>query len=1154
MEMPALLSSTSGVRNNQSIRYGIPEVRRQLCSVLLLPLLLLLATGSSHAQADTPAVGPTAVVLQSRKFAAGRGIGHLHLSRQGQVVTAHLAATQAPCPSEGSQLLFVASDGYRPTDLAALSGVAAATVNVEGQPERTARDIAFTVQVGRDGQVRLVADCPRTSNVRLHYSLQLRWPTTEPMLWLADPVKLPSGSLWAHWPAFWLQRLGTTVELRLDSLALPLTQAGWRLFQLPYGFRPAEPVSWRLGEAGGTPFEVRVSPNGNVTYHSLAKEADETGLRQRAEIANDTTITWTTHDLPFIVQSGDYLHQPVGNGGTYHLMRKGNRVWAWLMANAAPVPTWMRPDLDTPIAHLSVHPYTPLPHRDWEPDLNIYSNARLRSGDRVGRMDRNPAVRYEVVGRSSSSYYDTAYFHSPIGTFNRLQTGYNWQIRYGENEVGWVSGQWIQFHGVQDEVPVTDRLFDIPGAFRPGNDPENDVQWKVKAQPVNAQGHPLTGSPVPELKLQLTSWDVGGRYEPDTATAEAGYYRYATVKSWTARSDVCYRSRAIQKAIAKAMSNDPIQVGCSDVTWQDLANLEALALESSALSNVFPYGNAWDSLDQGSVRDDDLMGLTGLRALEVTHDFNDFDGVFSLEPPPLFLSHVPQLESLTFRNIFLHQVPDDFLVHTPALQTLDLALSVNEPLPPGFLAFTPRLQSLSLNLGQELKELPPGFLARVPLLQHLNLALHGEALARLPPDLLRDAPRLETLTLHVWGDGHVPLPPGFLSHAPRLQRAVIATERARNAARRPLLVLDEPASFLTQAPRLQELWLHRVATGSDFLDHLPDTARIHWVPGNSAPMPPALSLASTKPQSRLHVRTTDPIPESSAPVTQSLDLVLSHASSEIPPATITWLSERKLRALILDLEGHLDIHPEDYQRVLEAFGAAQGRQTPSRVSLLLPSDDPQVLPRGLLSGHAYEWLHLKHLDVHTLPPAFFADVTATALLLEPGLHNTYGSDPELSLRRLLQDAQVRHLGLILPPPLWLPAGALGNLDFVCVELDLTPLLHNATFEDLQAFLNVENLSLTWQARAAKADPTARRSWWQPTVRRLQLAQPTWFETSHMPWAREQGCRRSLYLRLHGDVVVFDPHMLALMGQLRHVRLTYNPADCPQCPHIPATDR
>lgn len=1099
--------------------------RRQLVRHIWLALVLYSVFVPSPVLA-TSTVGPVAVVQGPLEFPAGHlEEGQFHLWRQGNTVVATIMATRSQWDNLSSFPLFKVPEGFRPAMPVYWYIDQIQAVDAQGYRMTSPTSSHFILQVAPQGTVQRISDNTTPGEGIWRYTAQVRWTTADPMLLLAvffeDDRSWPG---WEKWKGnqFRLERLGSSVQATIRANSSQVDGEG--LFTVPKGLRPQAPVTGQLKGPGLTrerkeykfvPFALQITPDGHGTYVPLTESVSEDFITYHAD------FSWTTRDSARLEHQGTFLHQPNSGAGRFRLWRQGHTVLAQLSALATPVPPWFPPHHSPP--QLSMDPdhfgnqFLDQWKRHYQPEKRYVDGSH--HGPQHPTYLQDPDIRYDILGQSLD----------PLA----------WQIRFADDTVLWIGGHGIQIHGDSLQVPVTNPLFHIPEGFRPGS----TVKWALKSQPVHADGQIQDNLPRLDLAVEITP--QGHSFYDPVPMHEAGYRQFRSTIAWSVGTDLCQRSQAIKDAVTDGIGTN----SCEHVTWTELASISQLEV------------NAWTNVDSDmeigveSFLPFDLMGLTGLRALEVTHNFVDFDGGFSLEPPPLFLAHAPQLESLTFRNIILHRVPDDFLVHTPALQALNLTLSVKEPLPSGFLAFTPRLQSLSLNLGQELKELPPGFLAHVPHLQHLNLALHGEALVQLPPDFLRDASGLETLTLHVWGDGRVPLPSGFLSHAPRLQQAVIRTERAENAARRPLLVLEEPASFLTQAPRLQELWLHRVAVGSDFLDHLPDTARVHWVPRDNAPMPPALSLASTMPQSRLYIRATDPIPESSVPVAESLNLVLSHASSEIPPATFTWLSEQKLRALILDLEGHPDIQSKDYRRLLEAIETAQGRQIPRRVSLLLPRDDPQVMPRDLLSGHAYEWLHLKHLDVRTLTPTFFADVTANALLLEPGLHDAWHlPDPVLPLRHLLQAPQVRHLGLILSPQLWLPAGALGNLDFACLELDLIPPLHNREHEALLTALATGDATLTWQPRTAKADPTSPQSWWQRMEPHLHLTRSTWFEASHIPWAREQGCRRSLYLRMYGDAEVTDPHVLVPMDQLRHVRLTYNAADCSQCPHTPTASR
>ena len=1084
--------------------------QRQLAWLLWLTLALYATLVPSPVLA-TGEAGPVAVAQGPLESSASRlEEGSYFLWRQGNTVVATVVATRSRWDGFVSLPLFKVPEGFRPATPVSWQVAHVQEVDARGYLLKSQAVSPFNLQVSKQGTVLQAGNNTTPREGFLRYATQVRWTTADPMLLVAGFFE--SNRPWPGWEKwkgnqFRLERLGSTVQATIRAHASQVDGEG--LFTVPKGLRPAAPATGELSGTGSVPYALRISPDGHSAYVPLTASVSGNSVTYHAD------FSWNTRDPAYLEHQGTFLHQPDPGAGRFQLRRQGHTVLAQLSALATPVPPWF------PLPHSP--PQLSMDPDDWGnqflDEWKHYYQPELRYVDGPHRGPQHPTylqdpdIRYDILGQSLE----------PSA----------WQIRFADDSVLWIREHGVLIHGDSRHVPVTNPLFYIPEGFRPGR----TVKWPLKSQPVHADGQIQDNLPRLDLAMEITP--MGRAFYDSVPVHEAGYRQFQTTIAWPVGTDLCQRSQAVKDAVMDGVETH----NCENVTWTELASFSQL--EVNALTNV----ESDMEIGVDSFLSFDLMGLTGLQDLEVTHDF---DGGLSLELPPLFLSHVPQLESLVFRNINLRQVPDDFLVHTPALQTLELALSVNEPLPTGFLAFTPRLRSLSLYLGPELKELPPGFLAQVPQLQHLNLTLHSEVLAHWPPDLLRDVPRLETLTLNVWGDGQMLLPPGFLSHAPRLQRAVIATQRAQNAARRPLLVLEEPTSFLAQAPRLQELWLHRVVSGSEFLDHLPDAARIHWVPWDSAPMPPTSSLAATKPRSWLHIRTTDAIPESLAPVTESLNLVMSHTHSQVPQATLTWLSEQKLQDLILDLEGRSDIIPEDYQHLLEAFRAAQGHQSPRRVSLLLPKDDPQVLPRDLLSGYAYAWLYLKNLDVRRLTPTFFADFTSNALLLEPGIHDTWHfPDLVLPLRHLLQAPQIRHLGLILPLQLWLPSGALDNLDFVCVELDLTSQLRSAAFEALLTGMAEKNISLEWQAREQETASTSRWWQWQWTKRHRQLVQPTWFEAGHMPWAREQGCQRSLYLRMHGDIFTFEPHMLELMGQLRHVRLTYNPADCPQCPDTPA---
>ncbi len=714
-----------------------------------MALGFILHAGSTPVQASSPPVGPTAIVSETQAFPDRQGTSHYLLRRQGQVVSVLLSAVMVPCPTEGTQLLFTAPDGYRPATSLEWPVDTVRVVNVQGQPMSPARYVRPRVQVSGDGQVHLVADCSRSSEVFLHYATQLSWTSNEPMLWIAGDLQLPPGGghgEHASWRrVYQLERLGSTVHARLYAWDLPLTQpvqSGQPLFQIPYGFRPAEPVIWPMGEEGGAFFEVQVSPQGRVAHGPHSQDFEGEAWHEYAGIAYNATVSWATQDAALIATSGDYLHQPVGQGGTYHLIRRGHTVWAVLMADATPVPNWVRPATARSQPQLSVHPETPPPHSSAAPDLNIYPTSdRKGMINRVGSLAWDPAVRYDLLGRTP----DRGPPH------HRLGSGHDWQIRFGEGEVGWVDGLWVQLHGVEAEIPVTDRLFPLPGGFTPAQ----DVHWVVEATPVDAQGRGRAEWPGTELGLLATRQGLV-RHDPSLPLPEPGYQRYITAITWTSAADVCFRSWPMQQAIAKALPiADSDSFGCYDVSWRDLASIETLELEAHFLYRNYRYGFAYEP-----IRDHDLSGMSQLRELHIRHgreaSLQNYGN--SVQLPPWLLSHVPQLQVLTFENTRLTQLPPHFLVHTPQLQILNLALDAAViQLPVGFLAFTPQLQSLSLDLGPALPALPIGFLAHAPRLQHLDLGIGSQVLSQLPPAFLTDAAQLETVTLRLTDLPHDPL-------------------------------------------------------------------------------------------------------------------------------------------------------------------------------------------------------------------------------------------------------------------------------------------------------------------------------------------------------------------------------------------------------------
>lgn len=771
------------------------DVHRQLCGVILLVLGFSLGPGSAPVQADTPPAGPTALMWKTQEFPESQGAGHYLLRRQGQDVTALLSAVSVPCPAAGSQPLFTVPDGYRPAVPVASPVVLAKVTHDQGPTADSPPSVALTVQVTPDGQAHLIADCLWQTDVFLQYTIQFSWATQTPMLWMAGhywtPVAEPSG-YYEEWRGIYrLERLGSTVHAQLLAQGLPLTQqahAGEPLFAIPYGFRPAQPVIWLLGEEGGPRYELQISPQGKVTYGPQPRGPDGEALLEDPGVSYNVTVTWTTQDTAQMEASGVYLHRPVGQGGAYHLIRRGNTVSALLKADTAPVPAWVRPAAATPLPQLGVHPDIP-PSSYSDSNLTVY---RIPFVDIIGRLKRDPAVRYDIVGRSCCYRLP----HPPIGTLS----GYDWQIRFGEDEVGWVRGLWVQTYGDLSEVPVTDPLFFLPSAFRPAQ----DIHWVVNAQPVDTQDPTLEGSSWTALGLRASQ---GGRvhYDPDIPLAEAGYRRYITTITWTAAADVCQRSWAIQRAIVRALNQtDHHLVACNRVTWSDLTRIQTLELTPRDLYREYPgslYGDPY-------VRflPHDLSGLSKLQRIQVTNDPQVYDGLITLDLiPSLFLAHVPQLRELALEGVSLTQLPADFLVHTPQLQRLVLNLDKGTELLPGFLGFTPHLQSLELNLDPDLTHLPVDFLAHTPQLRHLRLNVSRDVLAQFPPHLFTVTPHLETLQLRVSSGSTSPLPPGFLQHTPQLKEIVLWQDSAPYGTPASLLVLAEPTPFLAHAPRLQHL-------------------------------------------------------------------------------------------------------------------------------------------------------------------------------------------------------------------------------------------------------------------------------------------------------------------------------------------------------------
>ena len=368
------------------------------------------------------------------------------------------------------------------------------------------------------------------------------------------------------------------------------------------------------------------------------------------------------------------------------------------------------------------------PGRDYKPELRVVDGA-----DRLIRHATylaDPDLRYDILGQS---------LDPPA-----------WQIRLGDDRVIWVKDYGFLFHGDSRTVPVTNPLFQIPQGFRPGR----TKTWILNSQPVDSEGHVPENPTWRPLGVEITP--EGRAFYDHVPVREAGFRQFQATIAWPVGADVCQRSQSLKEALTATFQT----FHCENVTWADLARVRNL--EVNANTNIVS-SREYLTTYRESFLPFDLMGLTGLRSLAVTHELYSLGDIVYTHWPvpvsPLFWSQVPHLEHLTFRNVALNQVPDDFLVHTPALQSLDLTLAQVTRLPPGFLAFTPQLQSLTLDLGQDLTELPPGFLAHTPRLQHLSLNASDAVLARLLPHLFTVAADLETLQLRMSGAGTSHLPP-----------------------------------------------------------------------------------------------------------------------------------------------------------------------------------------------------------------------------------------------------------------------------------------------------------------------------------------------------------------------------------------------------------
>ena len=1110
---------------------NIHAARSRIGASLVLGLILCLAVGSAVRASET---GPTAVAQAPLAGDDPQAAGHYHLWRQGNQVTASLVGRRLQA-ADGKRL-FVVPEGFRPSAPVQWPVTRDQLGRADGQS--TGPEWDLTLRVLPNGTVHQHSASPRESGELLRYATQMTWLTAEPLLSTAGPYReqhLPM-RLARTEGVYHLERRGSQVWATLMARYPLVVEAGRSrepLFLVPEGLRPVHHVAWPMVDARGNQFELNIGPQGAVTYGPQPRYPNGEALPHDDLIAGyHTRFSWTTAEPARLVAAGHFLARPVPGAGHYYLERRAHSVLAHVAATAAPVPPWVRPSLNQPQVSL----------RSWDTifrtDLEIKS-LPYRQGATLGKLEPGPETQFDLLGQS------TGYRQRP----------YEWQIGFADGTVGWVKSFPLQTQGNISEVPVTSRLFQVPAGFRPSQ----IRTWTVKAQSVDLRGQDLPPPGPADLEMQVSPAGLV-TYALEGTGWEAGYRRYRQTLVWPAATDLCYRSTAIQKAILRALHHtDYHAVACARVTWSELASIHTLELTPRDLE--WEFSSIFKDSPYQSFLPHDLSGLSGLQSLKVLRDYQY--GVGQMDPgliPPLFLAHVPRLRELSMEHIYLTDLPSDFLVHTPQLQRLALALALDEEteLPPGFLDFTPHLQSLDLRLAPGPTQLPTDFLAHTPPLRHLRLSLSPELLAQLPAHLFAVTPHLETLHLEVTPGGQSPLPPGFLQHTPQLQEAIIWQNSAPPGTPAGQLVLADPAAFLAHAPQLQRLWLHRVAAGSDFVAGLPATTAVHWVPRDSAPFPPLALLAATEPQSWLHLHGAEPIPPSLLAAEAPLHLAITLASLIVEPdlMMVTWLSQLHLRGLFLDAAR---VGSDTSEQLLKAAKDALPFPALTRVSLLLDRVPAFPLLADLLAQHTFDWLYLKPLPLHALPPDFFADFTATALLLEQDADQPWSlldfyATQRPAWRQLLQAPRVQHLGLILNATeshLELPPGLLGELDFTCLELQLSPYQPTRMNEALQPLLAAADLRLEWLAVEESEISFPRWAPWND--HRLQLARPTWFEASHIPWAQARGCSRSLFLHLRSaNQVILSPEALAPVGELRHVRLTYSRARCLDCPSAPVS--
>lgn len=721
-------------------------------------------------------------------------------------------------------------------------------------------------------------------------------------------------------------------------------------------------------------------------------------------------------------------------------------------------------------------------------------------------------------------------------------------------------------------------LFTVPMGFRPAS----TLTWEVAGQPVQADGLPEHSRR--DIRVFRMSVDPDGhvRYVDDAGVDGVGYLRYRTVLAWPlagVQPGVCERSQAVQSAILASLEVPGApEEACAEITWNDLAGIQSLEIDAFSMGRRRPQPDG-RFLHTPLLRYD-LAGLSNLEKLHVHSAGDDYSNL-PVQLPSRFLDHVPLLRDLVFSDVHLQWRPADFLTHTPSLRSLVLEFGTdNDHVPEGFLSMTPQLQFLVLHLQSRSKMgLPSGFLARAPQLQILRIYLDGEDLTPWPPLFLAHASHLEILTLAVEGDGTVALPSNFLSHAPRLRQARIwATAPGDRfwggSDRRPALQLEVQSSFLAHAPLLEQLWLQKVDTGPhyEFLHALSETTQIHWVPWDDTLFPAAASLTLEPARHWLHFIG---LRDEFVPERDYSEIPLNIVTGGIESARRDWLARQTLHALTVVAPWNYSdpaissMQLSNLQHLLDS----QNQGQLSRLTVLLNQE--LSLPTDWGRGRAYDWMYLGDYLARRSDSEVLSRLNATVLLLQPVTplagHGWprfgWPSADRQTLRDLMQSPKARHLGLILnvgsyrPGETWiLPANLLDDLDFECVELDLS--LQKGDVAPIVARMELTSLDvdLHWLIggnasdwRSLTGSRLLANHWGLKDYRtfgphrELWSSDPAWFEEEHLAWARDQECANSLYLHFRGGNISLEAGVLARPGAMRHLRIVHPLPPCRDCP-------